>query len=218
MSAEPRTPLTRDRVVAAAVGRADAAGLDGLSMRALADELGVVPMALYKHVANKGALLDAMVEALFVEIGVRDASADWRGWLRRRATEVRGALRRHPWANGIMETRAPGPVNLRHHDAVLGCLRGAGFAFADAIHAYSLMDAYVYGFAAQEAALGFARPSDAGEAASRRAASVPSSDGLPHLAELVRLLPASGYDPDVEFAWGLDLLLEGLERRLASRR
>jgi AcrR family transcriptional regulator len=212
-----RTRLNRDRVLQAAVALADEAGLDGFSMRGLAQELGVVPMALYKHVANKEELLDGMVDIVFSEIEAPSADVDWRSALRRRATSARDALKRHPWAVGRMESRYPGAANLRHHNAVMGCLRGAGFSFELAVHAYSVQDAYIYGFALQERDLGFETPESAGEAAQRRAETVGTLGDYPYLAEVVTKLPETGYDNAVEFAWGLDLILDGLDRLRASR-
>jgi AcrR family transcriptional regulator len=207
-----RKPLSRERVLEAAVALADAAGLEAFSMRALAQELGVVPMALYKHVANKDELLDGMVDSVFGEIELPPTDVDWRSAMRRRAISTREALGRHGWAIGMMESRQPGPANLRNHNAVMGCLRGAGFAFEMAIHAYSVQDAYIYGFALQERDTGFETPDSAGEAAQRRAAAIGALEDYPHLAEIVTKLPESGYDNAVEFAWGLDLILDGLER------
>ena len=181
-------------------------------MRRLAQELGVVPMALYKHVAGKDELLDGMVEIVFGEIESPSSGPDWKSAMRRRAISAREALKRHSWAIGLMESRHPGPANLRHHDAVMGCLREAGFSFETAIHAYSVQDAYIYGFALQEKTLGFATPESAGKAAQRRADAIGGFEEYPHLAEIVAKLPATGYDPAVEFAWGLDLILDGLER------
>ena len=112
-----------------------------------------------------------------------------------------------------MESRQPGPANLRNHNAVMGCLRGAGFAFEMAIHAYSVQDAYIYGFALQERDLGFETPASAGEAANRRAQAIGSFAEYPHLAEIITKLPASGYDSALEFAWGLELILDALEQR-----
>jgi AcrR family transcriptional regulator len=207
-----REPLSRARVLQAGVALADEAGLEAFSMRALAQELGVVPMALYKHVANKDELLDGMVDIVFGEIELPSAELDWRSAMRSRALSTREALRRHSWAIGMMESRRPGPANLRNHNAVMGCLREAGFSFEQAIHAYSLQDAYIYGFALQERDTGFETPDSAGEAAQRRAASVGALEEYPHLVEIVTKLPESGYDNAVEFAWGLDLILDGLER------
>ncbi len=197
---------------------ADADGIEGLSMRQLAQELGVVPMALYKHVANKDELLDAMVDIVFSEIEPPPIDRDWRSAMRGRALSVRAALNRHPWAIGLMETRSPGPANLRNHNAVMGCLREAGFSFEAAIHAYSVQDAYIYGFALQEKTLGFQAPGDAGAAAQRRAQAIGALGEYPYLVEIATKLPASGYDNAGEFAWGLDLILDGLGRRLGMPR
>lgn len=207
-----RKPLSTARVLQAAVALADDAGLEGFSMRRLAQELGVVPMALYKHVANKDELLDGMVDLVFAEIELPSPELDWREALRRRAFSARQALKRHGWAIGIMESRTPGPASLRNHDAVMGCLRGAGLPFAMAIHAYSVQDAYIYGFALQERDLAFETPASAGEAARRRAQTLDAAERYPYLAEIAAKLPGSGYDSAVEFAWGLDLILDGLER------
>lgn len=207
-----RQPLSSARVVQAAVALADGGGLDAFSMRGLAQELGVVPMALYKHVANKDVLLDGMVDVVFSEIELPAAGVDWRVALRRRAMSTRDALKRHSWAIGMMESRHPGPANLRNHNAVMGCLREAGFEFEMAVHAYSLQDAYIYGFALQELDLGFETADSAGEAARRRSEQIGAVEDYPYLAEIATELAASGYDSAVEFAWGLDLILDGLER------
>jgi AcrR family transcriptional regulator len=206
-----RTPLSRVRVLQAAVARADEAGLDAFSMRGLALELDVVPMALYKHVANKEELLDGMVDIVFSEIELPSGDLDWRLAMRSRAISTREALRRHSWAIGMMESRQPGPANLRNHNAVMGCLREAGFSFAMAVHAYSVQDSYIYGFALQEKDLGFETRDSAGEAAQRRAATIGAVDDYPYLAEIVTKLPETGYDSAAEFAWGLDLILDALE-------
>ncbi len=211
-TATTRKPLSRARVLQAAVALADEAGLGAFSMRALAQELGVVPMALYKHVANKEELLDGMVDVVFGEIELPPVDVEWRSAMRRRALSTREALKRHGWAIGVMESRNPGPANLRNHDAVMGCLRTAGFSFEMAIHAYSLQDAYIYGFALQERDTAFETPDSAGEAAQRRMEALGALEEYPHLAEVAARLPASGYDNAVEFRWGLDLILDGLER------
>ena len=208
-----RAPLNAARVLAAAVALADETGIDGFGMRRLAQELGVVPMALYKHVANKDELLNGMIDIVFSEIEAPVPDPDWKSALRRRAISTRDALRRHGWAIGLMETAAPGPANLRNHNAVMGCLREAGFSFQAAIHAYSVQDAYIYGFALQEKTLALETPSSAGEAAQRRADAVGALGDYPYLAEIVRRLPETGYDNTTEFEWGLDLILDGLDRR-----
>src|SRR6201995_2996995 len=207
-----RTRLSRSLVLEAAVALADADGLDGFSMRRLAQDLGVVPMALYTHVANQDELLDGMVDIVFGEIEWPSIDEDWRAAMRGRPISPREALKRHGWAIEMMETRNPGPANLRNHNAVMGCLREAGFSFENAIHAYSVQDAYIYGFALQEKTLGFQTPGDAGKAAQRRAQAIGALDNYPYLAEIATKLPESGYDNAVEFAWGLDLILDGLDR------
>lgn len=207
-----RKPLSRARVLQAAVALADEAGLDAFSMRGLAQVLGVVPMALYKHVANKDHLLDGMVDIVFSEIDLPSEEVDWRSAMRGRAISTRAALKRHGWAIGTMESRAPGPANLHNHNAVMGCLRKAGFPFETAIHAYSVQDAYIYGFALQERDLAFETRDSAGEAAQRRAKSSDGLENYPHLVEIATKLPESGFDSDIEFAWGLELILDGLEQ------
>src|SRR6202162_1185169 len=207
-----RTPLSSARVLQAAVALADEAGLEAFSMRGLAQELGVVPMALYKHVANRDELLDGMVDIVFGEIELPPEELDWRSAMRRRAISARAALKRHSWAIGMMESRHPGPANLRNHDAVMGCLRKAGFSFKTAIHAYSLQDAYIYGFALQERDTDFETADSAGEAARRRAETIGALEDYPHLVEIATQLPESGDGSAVECAWGLDLILDGLER------
>jgi AcrR family transcriptional regulator len=207
-----RSPLSKARVLQAAVALADEVGPEAFSMRSLAQELGVVPMALYKHVANKEELLDGMVDIVFGEIELPSADLDWRLAMRNRAMSTREALQRHSWAIGLMESRNPGPANLRNHNAVMGCLREAGFSFDMAVHGYSVQDAYIYGFALQEQDLGFETPQSAGEAAKKRADAIGALDEYPYLAEIVTKLTEIGYDNAVEFAWGLDLILDGLER------
>jgi AcrR family transcriptional regulator len=207
-----RKPLSSARVLQAAVALADEAGLEAFSMRGLAQGLGVVPMALYKHVANKDELLDGMVDIVFSEIELPPMDLDWRSAMRHRATSTREALKRHSWAIGMMESRHPGPANLRNHNAVMGCLRKAAFSFKMAIHAYSVQDAYIYGFALQERDTGFETPDSAGEAAQRRAETIGALENYPYLVEIATKLPESAYDNAVEFAWGLDLILDGLDR------
>jgi AcrR family transcriptional regulator len=212
-STAPRTPLTRERILRAAVALADRDGVGALSMRRLAGELGVEAMSLYHHVAGKDALLDGMVDLVFGEIELPAAGAGWKTAMRRRAVSARVALRRHPWAINLMESRrTPGPANLRHHDAVIGCLRQAGFSVALTARAYSLLDAYIYGFAVQEASLPFDTPEETAEVAQAIMAEL-SAGTYPHLAELASehvLQP--GYDYGDEYEAGLDLILDGLER------
>jgi AcrR family transcriptional regulator len=208
-----RARLTRERVLRAAIGLADTSGIQSLSMRKLGVELGVEAMSLYNHVTSKSDLLDGMVDLVFAEIDLPIDGAGWRDAMRRRAISAREVLARHRWATGLMETRtSPGPATLRHHDAVLGILRGAGFSVAMAAHAYSLLDSYTYGFAMQEASL----PFDTGEETAALAQSILARGApgeYPHLTEFtVEHVLKPGYDYGAEFEYGLDLILDGLER------
>jgi AcrR family transcriptional regulator len=212
-STRRRTPLTRERVLRAAMALADQGGFDGLTMRRLAKELGVEAMSLYNHVASKDDLLDGMVDLVFSEIDLPTGGPDWRAAMRQRAISAREALARHPWGIGLMESRtSPGPATLRHHDAVLGILRGAGFSIELAAHAFSALDSYIYGFAVQEASLPFDTAEETAEVAQAILRQLPA-DQYPHLAELtVEHVLQPGYDYANEFEFGLDLLLDGLER------
>jgi len=212
-STEParRERLNRARVLDTAVAMADEGGFEALSMRKLAERLGVVPMALYKHVADKHELLDGMVDLVFAEVEV-PSGGEWRTAMRVRATSMRDALRRHPWAIGRMETGTPGPANLRHHNAVLACLRhDAGFPFRTAVHTYSLMDSYIYGFALQDRSLAGDIPKEAQRRREVVARRQPAAmDSYPYLIEVAEQLAAHGYDHAREFEFGLDLILDGI--------
>ena len=212
-----RGRLSRDKVLRAALDVADAHGVAGLTIRSLAAALGVKPMSVYHHVANKEQILDGIVDLVFGEIDLPTGEDGWKAAMRRRAISAREALRRHPWATGMMESRpTPGAANLRHHDAVLGVLRGAGFSLELAAHAYSLLDSYIYGFALQEASLPFHTPEEAAQVAQAIMAEFPASE-YPHLTEIaVDHVLQPGYDYGNEYLFGLDLILDGLERALAT--
>ncbi|WP_422934791.1 TetR/AcrR family transcriptional regulator [Sinomonas sp. P47F7] len=222
-STKRSTNLSRGAIIARAVSLADAEGIDRLSMRRLGETLGVEAMSLYHHVPNKTALLDEMVDSVFAEISL--PSGDWRSGLGARARSQRTALHRHPWALPLLESRStPGLANLRHHDAVLGYLRGAGFGVRDAGHAYALLDAFVFGFVVQELALPFDAESAAGMAASMLEGQVGTAQpdhgqpdhgqaswGFPHLKEFMReVVMPGGYDFADEFEVGLGLVLESV--------
>lgn len=213
----PEGGLNKKRVVAEAVRLADREGVHGLSMRRLANELGAGAMSLYHYIASRDDLLDAMIDIVFDEIELPPGDTEWRGAMRGRAQSARQVLGRHPWAIGLMESRtAPGPANLRHREAVIACLRKAGFSIVTATHANWLLDSYVYGFALQEASL----PADtAGELAElTEGVFLPQldPDEFPYLHESAAAFMATGYDPAEEFDVGLDLILTALESLRAS--
>src|SRR5215208_129326 len=219
MSSEPatesRAPLSRERVLETAVTLADRHGLEWLSMRKLADELRVAAMSLYYHVPNKVELIDGMIDIVFSEIEPPSLDLDWKTAMRRRAVSTREALNRHRWAVGQMEGRTShGPANLRLHNAVLGCLRAAGFSLEMTVHAYSVQDAYIYGFALQEADMSSASAGDfAAEAQRQMHAYQAVLAGYPNLVEVVGgHVAKAGYDYATEFIFGLDLILDGLDR------
>jgi AcrR family transcriptional regulator len=215
-TAARREPLSRDRVLRAAVALADEGGIGALSMRKLGEALGVEAMSLYNHVASKDDLLDGMVDAVFSEIDL-PAGGGWKLAMRQRAISAREVLGRHRWAIGLMESRSsPGPATLRHHDAVLGCLRGAGFSVALTAHAYSLLDSYIYGFALQEASLPFDTAEQTSEVAQEIFEQLPAGE-YPHLTELtVQHVLQPGYSYSHEFEIGLDLILDSLEHAVGA--
>jgi AcrR family transcriptional regulator len=209
---KPRTALSRERVLRAAIALADRGGIETLTMRELAQSLGVAPMALYRHVASKDDLVDGLVDLVFGEIDLPSGGTDWKTAMRQRAISAREVLMRHAWAIGLMESRTnPGPATLRHHDGVIGSLRQAGFSIAMAAHAYSLLDSYIYGFALQQKNLPFDE-SNVAEMAQTMLQQFPA-DEYPHLAELTfKHVMKPGYDYGDEFEYGLDLIIDGLER------
>jgi len=215
---EPRGSLNKERVFRVAVEFADEKGVASLSMRKLAKRLGVEAMSLYHHVANKDEVLDGMVDLVFSEIELPAVTAEWRSAMRQRATSARAALLRHPWAVGLLDSRAnPGAATLQHHDAVLGNLRAAGFSVALAAHAFSLLDSYIYGFVLQESNLPFGTSEELEDVADTILQEMPA-DSYPHLTELmVEHALKPGYAYADEFEFGLELILEGLERSLGER-
>jgi AcrR family transcriptional regulator len=208
-----RIPLTPERVLRTALELADQGGLESLSMRKLGQALGVEAMALYYHFANKERVLDGIVDLVFAEIELPEIGADWKTAMRRRAIAVRDALLRHRWAVGLMESRTiPGPANLRHHDAVIGCLRAAGFDMAMVATAYSLLDSYMYGFALTKMNLPFEDTSDIVELSESMLAPFPPGQ-YQNLADFItEHAMKPGYDYGDEFEYGLDVILDGLER------
>jgi AcrR family transcriptional regulator len=210
-----RKPLTREAVLQAGVELADADGLDALSMRHLGGKLGVEAMSLYNHVGGKDDLLDGMVDLVVAEIAVPAEGADWRTAMRERAVSARGVLNAHPWAIGLLESRAnPGPGRLGYYDKVLARLRSAGFSVEMAMHAFASLDSFVYGFALQASTLRFQDVAELDEVGAELLEKMAGE--YPHLAEATRSAMASGYEFEDEFLFGVDLILDGLERMLAG--
>jgi AcrR family transcriptional regulator len=210
-------PLSRDRVLRAAVAFADRNGIASLSMRKLGEAVGVEAMSLYNHVANKAELLDGMIDLVFGEIELPDDAPDWKAAMRTRAVSARQALARHRWAVGLMESRSsPGSATLGHHDRVIGVLRRAGFSIPMAAHAYALLDSYIYGFALQEASLPFETGEQTADLAQEILAG--AAEAYPNLTEFtVEHVLKPGYDFGDEYQFGLDLILDGLERAAFDR-
>jgi AcrR family transcriptional regulator len=200
-------------VLVAAIALADHNGIESLSMRKLAEAVGLQAMSLYNHVANKEDLLDGMIDVVFSEIELPSGMDSWKTAMRERAISVRTVLSRHRWAIGLMESRtSPGPATLRHHDAVIGRLREAGFSLELTAHAYSAMDSYIYGFALAERELPFDTPEELAALAPVMLAQFPSGE-YPYLAELTfKHIMKAGYDYANEYEFGLDLILDALEK------
>lgn len=210
---EPRAPLSRDRVLRAALDLADEAGIESLTMRELGRRLGVEAMSLYNHVHNKDDLLDGLVDLVVGDIDLPSGDVDWREAMRRRAVSAREAFARHPWASALIDSReTSGPGRLRYFEWVLGTLRRAGFSVELAVRAFSAVDSYVYGFGRQQlnmsAGEGDATPEEMAEAF--RSAIPP--DAFPYLSEVTEHMLRTGYDASADFEFGLGLILDGLER------
>jgi len=234
--AKRRAPLTRDRVLDAALALADRHGLDAVTMRSVGQALSVEAMSLYKHVANKDAILDGLVERVMREIVLPDDRLPWRAWLTERATTTRRVLLAHRFAATLIESRlAPTPARLTHHEAVLRCLRRAGFSVEAAYGAFLSLDSYVYGFVLQEVSWPFS-PEQRVDVVDDLAP-VFADGAYPHMIEVMELVvarteahrrrgarapadravaSAAGYDAD--FVFGLELLLDGLELHLTTTR
>ena len=210
-----RTPLSRERIVDAAAAVADEHGLAGVSMRSVGKRLGVEAMSLYHHVDGKEQLLDELADWVFARIRRAVPGADWRDEMRQRARSARQTLAAHPWGLALVESRrTPGPAVLAHHDGVLGCLRRGGFSVRLAAHAFSVLDAYVYGFVLTEQRL----PFEPGERVEDFAAGLDlAAAQYPHLVEMVtETVVGQDYDYGDEFEHGLELVLDGLAGRLAA--
>jgi len=216
---EQRQPLTAERVIAGAISLADEIGIEAFTLRKLADAIHVKPMTIYHHVPSKVAIIDGMVDAVFGKIELPSAELGWRPAILARSRSMRDVLARHPWAAPLMDNRtSPGAATLRHHDAVLGCFRRAGFSLALTGHAYATIDSFLYGFALQEASLPATAGAEVAELGAEMAEQM-SADLFPHLAEFTAgHVLQSGYDFGNEFDFGLNLILDGLEAAADAER
>jgi AcrR family transcriptional regulator len=206
-----RTPLTRDRVLHAAIKLADTEGLEALSMRTLAQALRVEAMSLYHHVKNKDDVLDGIADLVVGEIEVPAIGSDWKKAMRKRATSAHQVFLRHPWAALLVGTRLNvGPNMLRYVNATVGCLVEAGFSYAIADRAWNAIDSHIYGFTLQE--LNF--PLEESEYASAAQQFLPMipRETHPYMRALAELVVAGKHRGVHDFQFGLDLILDGLER------
>jgi AcrR family transcriptional regulator len=211
-----REPLSTDRVLRAARALADAGGTEALTMRRLGQELGVEAMSLYKHVANKDAILGGIVDLVVGEIDLPSPGDDWKPAMRRRGVSAHEVLLRHPWACGVLMSRINvGPAMLRYVDSTIGSLRQAGFSIEVASHAWYAMDSHIYGFTLQE--INFpVEPQQYSETAATHLPQLPPGR-YPHLTEMALYVMAGHYDGRHDVTFGLDLILDGLERILTEQ-
>ena len=217
MEVPPRNRLTKDRVLRAAVDLADKAGIESVSMRKLAEELGVVPMAAYKHVASKHELLDGMVDIVIGEIDPPVSGVGWKSAVRQRILSARRSLQHHPWASSVIESRTnPSPAMLAYVDSMIGLFRAGGFSVDLTHHALHAMGSRLFGFSEDNF-----DDSQSVDPGTREMLVREMEVSYPHIAEIVGTvyhdeasIVGQGCDDQLEFEFALDLLLDGLERLL----
>lgn len=212
-AAEPRAPLRKERVLHAAVELADRNGIESLSMRKLAQELGVEAMSLYNHVRDKEDILDGIVDVVIGEIEVPPTTPDWRTSLRQTVMSARKVLLRHPWAPRVIESRTnPSPATFQYFESVIGILRAGGFSVDTTHHALHVLGSRVFGFT-QEL---FKDSTDLAPGPETAAMYAQMADKFPNMIEMARAVSheggLGGCDDDVEFEFALDLMLDGLAR------
>jgi AcrR family transcriptional regulator len=215
-SAAERVPLSRERVLAGAMTVADAGGIGALTIRSLAQELGVKPMSVYHYVAGKDEIIDSIVDLVFSEIDLPVAGADWRTEMIRRANSARRVLAVHPWATALLQSRLhPGPATLRHHNAFIATLRTAGFSIGLTAHAFALIDSYVFGFALSDNALPIHGPESVADTAASMMEQFFDPEAYPYLLEFtMEHVMRPDYDFGKEFEYGFAVILDGLARSL----
>ena len=213
-----RIPLTGERILVGALALADRIGLEALTIRRLAEDLGVKPMTIYHYVPSKDAIVDGMVELVFSEIDLPPEELPWTEAVRVRCLSSRAVLNQHPWAAPLMESRrSPGPVSLRHHEAVLACLRRGGLSWQLTAHAYAVLDSYIFGFAFEEANLPATGGEGLAEIAEEMAAAFDPQAYPTLTAFTVEHVLQPGYAFGDSFEFGLDLIISGLDRASRSQ-
>jgi AcrR family transcriptional regulator len=211
-----RLPLTRDRDLTAAIEIADERGIGAVTMREVASRLGVEAMSLYNHVANKDDILDGMVDLVIEEFDLPPRGGDWRDAMRRRAVSAHEAFDRHRWAPPLLDSReSSGPARLRYFDWVLGTLVEAGFSLDDAVRAFSLLDSYIYGFGIQQFNMSANGEATTEEMAEAILEFVPAEE-YPYLHRMATHQMRAGYDAEADFGFGLEIILDGLDRILGD--
>ena len=209
-----RQPLTRDRILDAAISLADRDGIAAVTMRRLGQELGVEAMSLYKHVPDTDAVLAGITDRVAGEFTIPSSDAPWRDALRASMIANHEVLLRHPWAGPLLEsTLETGPARLTYLDAVVGVLRGAGFSLTDVAHAFGALDSHLYGFVMQVANWPF-DAEDYPEVAAELATEL-DADRYPNILAMAMSVASTHQGMPLDFTFGLDLILDGLERRLA---
>lgn len=210
--------LTGERVLDGALSLADRIGIEALTIRRLADELGVKPMTIYHYIPSKDAIVGGMVERVFAEIDLPPEGQPWTQAVRVRCLSARSVLNRHPWAAPLMESgTSPGPMSLRHHEAMLACLRRGDLSWQLTAHAYAILDSYIFGFAFEEATLPSSGGGEGFSEVAQEMATMFDPQEYPTLAAFTAehvLQP--GYRFGDSFEFGLDLIIAGLERAARS--
>jgi len=215
---DSRPPLKRDRILAAAVEIADERGVGAVTMREVASRLGVEAMSLYNHVANKDEILDGMADFVAEQFDLPTDVDDWREAMRRRAVSAHEVFGRHPWAPMLFDSReSSGPARLHYFDWVLGTLMRAGFSIDDAPRAFSLLDSYVYGFGIQQFNVSADGDASTEEMAEAILAYIPV-ETYPYLHRVASHAMQVGYDAEADFDFGLEIVLDGLQRILDESR
>ncbi len=214
-----RAPLNRERVIEAAVRLADAHGIEALTMRRLAQELGVEAMSVYYHVANKDDILDGIVQEVLEQCELPAPGDEWKAAIRRTAISTHEVLVRHPWAASlVLAGSGTGGARLRYMDGILGALRRAGLAAEMTDHAYHAIDSHIMGFTLWQVGMNLGTEANLKEMAGQFLAQLPVAD-FPYLAEHIEQHLKTRVADDVsEFEFGLGLILDGLERLLPGDR